>query len=85
MSFEPQSVINGLTLITPRLLRHIEAQYDQGVADALALDVRTSNTEIRVESRIDEPSPTNEGRIYFDLLTNKTYGYDGTEWRELGE
>ncbi len=82
MSFTPIAVTNGTTPLTPRLMRHIETQYQKGKEDA-ADDIRTSSTEIRTELRTGNPAGPNAGRVYLNTTTGALLGWTGTEWREL--
>ena len=71
---------------TPRSLanlNNLETQYDEAVADAVAL--RADNTEeLRVQVAASAPAGGVAGQLYFNSAESQMYYHNGTDWVLLG-
>jgi hypothetical protein len=74
--------INATTLITPALLKKLETQYDEAVAE-LDTIVRLANTELLVQVAASAPAGA-DGKLYFDSTTGKFNYYNGSAFVEIG-
>ena len=74
------------TETTPRSLANLnkmETQYDEAIADAIAL--RADNTkELKVQVAASAPAGGVAGQLYFNSAESQVYYHNGTDWVLLG-